>query len=59
MKFVFIEPEYSLPISSVKLLFRNSDINDIELKKQPFSKQWTAEIGELPCGRYERFFKQR
>ncbi len=56
MKFVFIEPEYSLPISSVKLLFRNSDINDIVLKKQPFSKQWTAEIGELPCGRYEYRF---
>lgn len=56
MKFVFIEPEYSLPISSVKLLFRNSSIADTELKKQPFSNQWSAEIGEFPCGRYEYRF---
>lgn len=56
MKSVFIEPEYSLPISSVKLLFRNSSIADTELKKQPFSNQWSAEIGELPCGRYEYRF---
>ena len=56
MKFVFIEPEYPLPISSVKLLFRNSNINDVELKKQSFSNQWSVEIGELPCGRYEYRF---